>query len=327
MKKAIILSLAITFIITGCSLTPKKDKPVIIGLEAAKAKAVNFINDNLMQPGSEVTIKEITEENELYKVVVNMANGQEITTYLSRDGEKFFPQVMDIAEIEKEKQGNANKQEAAQTQAAADTPKSEKPKVELFVMSYCPYGTQIEKGILPVLDTLGNKIDFELKFCDYAMHDKKELDEQLNQYCIQKNEPNKLISYLYCFLEEGKTEEGLTKAGINRAKLNSCVSATDKEYKVTQQYNDKSTWRSGQFPVFDANKEDNTKYGVTGSPALVINGKKISSGRDAASLLKAICAGFASEPGECSTELSGTTPAPGFGFSGTGSNSDAGCGT
>jgi len=327
MKKAIILSLAIIFVITGCSLTQDKDKPVIIGLEAAKAKAVNFINDNLMQPGSEVSIKEITEENELYKVVVNMANGQEITSYLSRDGKKFFPQVMDVAEVEKQTQEKKAKQEANQTQTAADTPKSEKPKVELFVMSYCPYGTQIEKGILPVLDTLGNKIDFELKFCDYAMHDKKELDEQLNQYCIQKNEPNKLISYLYCFLEEGKTKECLTEAGINRTKLNSCISAIDQKYKVTQQYNDKSTWKSNRFPVFDVDKVDNTKYGVKGSPALFINGQKVSSGRDAASLLKAICAGFVSEPEECSTELSGATPAPGFGFGKTGGSSKAGCGT
>lgn len=330
MKKAIILNLVVIFIITGCSLTQSKDKPVVIGLEQAKAKAVNFINDNLMQPGSEASIKEATEENGLYKMVLDMANGQEITTYLTKDGKKFFPQVMDIEEVEKQNEQKKAQQEASQTQTMADVPKSEKPKVELFVMSHCPYGTQIEKGILPVLDTLGNKVDFELKFCDYAMHDKMELDEQLNQYCIQKNEPNKLISYLYCFLEEGKTEECLTEAGINRAKLNSCISTTDQKYEVTQQYNDKSTWRKDRsgdpaFPVFNVNGEDNTKYGVAGSPALVINEKKVSANRDPASLLKTICAGFNDQPEECQEELSSTTPSPGFGFSTAGSSSSGGC--
>ena len=38
------------------------------------------------------------------------------------------------------------------------TPKKEKPEVELFVMSHCPFGTQIEKGMLPVARLLGDKI-------------------------------------------------------------------------------------------------------------------------------------------------------------------------
>ena len=53
-----------------------------------------------MQEGSEVSIKEVTEENNLFKVVVNMPSGQEVVSYLTPDGEKFFPQAMDIAEIE-----------------------------------------------------------------------------------------------------------------------------------------------------------------------------------------------------------------------------------
>ena len=54
-------------------------------------------------------------------------------------------------------------------------------------MSHCPYGTQMEKALLPVIETLGaNNVNFELKFNTYAMHDKVELDEQLTQYCVKK---------------------------------------------------------------------------------------------------------------------------------------------
>jgi hypothetical protein len=325
MKRAVILSLILIFSMTGCNLTGQQNAQKVITLEEAKVKAVDFINNNLMQAGSQVSVKEAIEENGLYKIVVNMANGQEVDTYLSKDGEKFFPQVMEIEEIEKQNEQSKAQQEATQAQTAADISKSDKPKVDLFIMSHCPFGTQIEKGILPVLDILGSKIDFELKFCDYAMHDKKELDEQLNQYCIQKNEPDKLISYLYCFLQEGKTEECLIEIGINKTKLNSCISETDKNYKVTEQYNDKSTWRSGRYPVFNVYQTDNTKYGITGSPALVVNEKKISSNRDSASLLKTICAGFNDQPEECQEELSSTTPSSGFGFSTSGSNASGGC--
>lgn len=53
-------------------------------------------------------------------------------------------------------------------------------------MSHCPYGLQMEKGIIPVVETLGDSIDFQVKFCDYAMHGQTELDEQVLQYCIMK---------------------------------------------------------------------------------------------------------------------------------------------
>jgi hypothetical protein len=322
MKKIIILSIALVLTITGCSLgkgsTGLFKGNNDIGLESAKTKTVDFIDNNLLRPGDKVTVKEATEEDGLYKLVVVMSNGQEVTSYLSKDGLRFYPQAINIAEVEA--QNKAQTQTATSTAAdatkpvaATDVPKEDKAKVELFVMSYCPYGTQIEKGMLPVIEALGSKMDFSLKFCDYAMHGEKELKEELNQYCIQKNEPKKLVTYLKCFLEASEGDSCLTTAGINKSKLASCVSATDKEFKVTAGFADKTTWANGSYPSFNVFKTDNEKYGVGGSPTLVVNGKQVSSGRDAKSLLATICAGFNKQPAECQKELSGTAPSAGFG--------------
>lgn len=320
MKKIFILGLSCLALLSGCSLLGGSKT---LSLDEAKAKAEKFINENLVQPGSNVTIKNITDEGDLYKLVVGLSTGQEVTSYLTKDGDKFFPQVIDIAAIENEAT-NTNQNSQTNEPASQNIVKSEKPKVELFVMSYCPYGTQIEKGLLPVLDLLGNKMDFELKFCNYAMHDKKEIDEQLVQYCVQKEQPEKLKSYLYCFLESGKSAECLSSARVDSAKVASCASATDQTYKVTEKFNDKNSW-SSKYPPFDVFSEDNAKYGVEGSPTLVINGQKINASRDSQSLLTTICSAFNNPPQECSQELSKTAPAPGFGFSGSGSNAAADC--
>jgi len=296
---------------------------------ASKEKIEAFINENLMPEGSSVTITEFTaDENyeDLYKVVVDIGNGQEpIDSYLTKDGKKFFPQIIDIEEMENAKREAEEKAIAEKEQAAVEMEKNDKPKVEIYVMSHCPYGTQIEKGILPVLETLGDKIDFELKFCTYAMHGEKELKEQMRQYCIQKEEPGKLKSFLNCFLEADESDKCLAEVGINSSKLASCVAATDKEYKIMESFNDESTWLSGRFPIFDVHKEDNEKYGITGSPGLVINGKKSQSARDSKSLLEAVCSGFNEQPEECGVELSSTPPSPGFGFSGAGSGAEGSC--
>jgi len=321
MKKVIFLSILLVLVVAGCSQT-KQDN---LSLEEAKTMIVEFINTNLMQPGNEVSIKEVVEEDDLYKVVVNTTQGQEIESYMTKDGKKFFPQVIDVARVESEATNDQADNTPTEPQTAADVPKAEKASVELFVMSHCPYGTQMEKGILPVLETLGDKIDFELKFCDYAMHGETEINEQLNQYCIQKNEPEKLTAYLTCFLGEGKGDDCLTKEKINTSKLKSCVTATDQEFKITENFENNIDYR-GRYPGFAIYKADTDNYGVSGSPSLVVNGTKIQSGRDASSILKTICAGFENPPEECETKLSSASPSPGFGFgTASGGSADASC--
>lgn len=292
--------------------------------EEAKNKAVDFIKNNLIQPGTDVAVKSVSEENGLYKITIGV-NKQDIDTYITKDGEKFFPQAMDTAQKDK-KAANADTKKA--DTPVKDLPKSDIPTVKLFVMSYCPFGTQIEKGILPVLDALGNKIKFSLEFVSYAMHDKKELDENLRQYCIQKNAPAKLNAYLTCFLKKGEGTENdcMSGAGVATAQISTCMDATDKQFKISESYADKSTWSNGQFPPFGVNKADNEKYGVQGSPALVINDTMAESSRDAASLLKTICGAFNNAPAECQKELSSTAPSAGFG-EGSGASSDASCGS
>jgi len=310
MKKLFVFIVLIVVLIGVAYFYDKQGPKIVgIGIEAAKAKVEKFVNENLMQPGVTATIKEVIEENNLYKVLLSF-NGQDITAYLTKDGKKFFPNAMDIEEIEKQ---SADAQTAGQTEQPKEISKTDKPKVELFIMSYCPYGTQIQKGIIPAAEALAGKIDFSMKFVDYAMHGDKEIDENLRQYCIQKEEPAKLFAYLKCFLKESKAEECVKSSGVDANKLSSCIAITDQQFKVKEKALDKSTWSSGQYPPFDVNKDDVTKYSVQGSPTLIINGVQSSSARDSASLLKLICSAFNNPPEECNKELSSIAPSAGFG--------------
>lgn len=318
MKKIIFLGLMSILVLSACATQTKS-----LTLEEAKVKANDFITNNLVQPGTEISIKEVVEEAGLYKVVVNLPDGQEIDSYITKDGTKFFPQVLDIAETEAKTNGADSA--AATAPQPTNVPKTEKPVVEAFVMSHCPYGTQIEKGLLPAVQALGDKIDFKIKFVDYAMHGEKELDEQLAQYCIQEEQTEKFLGYLECFLAEGDSEGCLSETGVNTSSLASCVKKTDELFKVKELFADKTTWSGGRYPQFNTSKEENLKYGVKGSPTFVVNGATVSTARDSASLLSSICAGFETEPAECSTQLSSASPSAGFGFNTTGAATDASC--
>jgi hypothetical protein len=324
MKKTLLALGILSLVLTGCAgKTAKNLTP-----EEAKVKATEYINTVLLQnnPDYKAEVTSVTEENGIYKMMVKL-NDNEIDSYMTKDGAKFFDRTFDMAAQTE----NNQQEEPAQAQQSIQTvnTKAAKPTVEIFVMSHCPYGTQIEKGIIPAIKTLGDKVDFKVKFCDYAMHGELELVEQMTQYCIQKNEPTKIIPYLECFLGTQGDAAGTAKCvadnKINKSKLNSCIAATDKQYKVKAGLADKSTWLNGSYPKFDVFKADTDKYAVKGSPTLVINGEVISASRDSSSLLKTICSGFESAPGECEAQLSSENPSAGFGYNVGGSATDATC--
>ncbi len=298
-----------------------------LSVKDIETKSTEFVNSELLQGQGSATVKVLGKEGDLYKLEVTY-NGQKIESFVTKDGKKFFPQSFemiknDVAENKENTTANSNPVVSTVEQ------KSDKPVVELFVMSHCPYGLQMEKGILPVVKTLGDKIDFNLKFTDYAMHGEKELKEQLNQYCIQKEQPVKFLSYLECFAKDGENggETCLNQASVDTTKLASCFTRNDKEFKVLENFKNKVGYR-GNYPGFEIFKADNDKYGVQGSPTLVINGAQSQSGRDSNSILKSICTAFNNAPEECSTVLPDETPAPGFGggvASAGSASSNAGC--
>jgi glutaredoxin len=279
----------------------------VISVEEANTKIVDYINTIAPSEVSHISTQDL---GALYQVTI-LYEGDEIPLYVSKDG-KFWTSM--VNSLEPRPTPPSTSADGGQ-QPPAEPPKSDKPVVELFVMSHCPYGTMAEKGIIPAVELLGNKIDFKLRFVYYAMHPTYgEVEEQLNQYCIQKEEPSKLIPYLKCFLKDGDGETCLTTANINSAKLSACTAAADTEFEITKNLEDESLWLSGRFPLFNIDKELNAQYSVQGSPSLVINGEQISSGRSPAAYLSVICAAFNTAPEECSQTLSDQQYSPGFGY-------------
>ena len=295
----------------------KTPQEKFLSSQEAAQNAINYINENLLQKGVTASLADVVEENGLYKIRLKVGE-KEFISYVTKDGKILFPE--EGIDLEKK---IAKEETPTSTQ---EIQKTDKPDVKLFVMAYCPYGLQMEKAYLPVYNLLKEKADMGIYFVNYIMHEKKEIDENLRQYCIQKEEKEKYYDYLSCFVKAGEFEKCLNEAKIDKEKMNSCISETDKEYKITQLYNDKSTWLSGRYPRFDVHTDLNEKYGVQGSPTVVINDKVVEvSSRSPEKFKEVICQAFNSPPEECSQTLSNTTFSPGFGLE-TGTSSGGGCG-
>lgn len=290
-----------------------------VGSGVGEKKAADNLVSFVAAQGGNLEILSTTKEGGLYKIAYSY-NGQQSEVYMTLDGKNIVPSTIPVS-------GDVSGGNQAQDQPTPkDVVKSDKPNVELFIMSYCPYGTQTQKGILPVASLLKDKIDFKVRWVDYAMHGKKEIDENTVQYCIEKEQNSKYLKYIQCFLGEGNSSMCLANASVDKTKLNSCIAAADTEFSITKNFDDKSSWMSGQFPQYNVDKADNEKYGVQGSPTLVINGQQVDSGRSPAALLATICSAFNNEPDECKQTLSTASPSAGFGYSTSADAAAAQCG-
>ncbi len=316
--------LALVCLVAGAqaatTLKPTVKKAPVFNSKAdnkAKQIALDFIKNYLIDPGTKIDISITDKKSGLYFLHVKLGEGSQLVetdSAITLDGKYFFPQaVMEIAKIKT--QFNAARQApTAPPVTPSNLPQADKPTVELFVMSYCPYGTQMEKGILPVVKALGEAIDFQLKFVNYTMHGAKENEENLTQYCIKQTAPAKFLTYLECFLKEADSASCLSQTNIDTAGLTACRTSAGSQYQLT----------GTAFSIYDA---DNKKYGVQGSPTLIINGREVNTSRDSASLAKAICAAFTAgrEPTACAQSFDSATPAPGFGTGTTNATTPASC--
>ena len=110
-----------------------------------------------------------------------------------------------------------------------------KPTVELFVMSYCPYGVQAEEKLIPVIKKFGDQINFKLQFIARekeepsaqditpftSLHGYPEVAENIRQLLIAEEYPDRYLDYILC---RGKKldkswEDCAEKLGIDVAKI------------------------------------------------------------------------------------------------------------
>lgn len=267
----------------------------------AGEKIVSYLNSRV---GGGVEFVSSNDLGNLYEVIVSY-QGDEIPVYISKDGDYFISGIQPLVVAEEE------------IELEQELVKSEIPMVELFVMTHCPYGTQAEKGMIPVFELLGDKIDSSVKFVHYFMHAPEE-EETARQVCIREEQGDKYLDYLKCFLEgDGNADASgyiannkdsgtcMKEAGIDETEVQKCVDDNAEDY-----YADDS--------------ELSQMYGVGGSPALVINGVQVSSARSPAAYLDTICSAFIDAPEECNEILSSETSSPGFGW-GSGNDSGGQC--
>ncbi len=284
--------------------------------EEIKAKVVDFINNNMIQSGS-VSAESMGEVSGIYEINVSY-QGQTIPVYVTKDGKMLIVQGIGILDLDMEaEEPEPEPQESPAT--CEDMPKSEAPVLDAFIVSYCPFGLQMQRILAEVEPLLGENLN--VRYIGYiengvvkAMHGEEEAEENLRQICIREEQADRFWDYLKCFMKAGDVEGCLASTGVDTTELDACMS----------EYERGVTYASVDFGL-------QSQHGVSGSPTLIMNGERVSEfdfgGRTAEAVKTLLCCGFTQEPGVCSQQLTTEKAATGFSetYTGTGAGSSGSC--
>ncbi|MCX8202369.1 MAG: hypothetical protein N3G74_01005 [Candidatus Micrarchaeota archaeon] len=275
------------------------------------AKVTEYLNVNFLKSyNANAAVKNITQVSGISILKIDiMQNGNKISegeVYVTNDG-----QFMMVGALYNMSKSIPQIDQQIQTQPE-EIPKTEKPNVKLFVMSYCPYGQQAENAMWPVLDILGDKINFELHFVVYpsqyyagqedkyclnktycSMHGIQELNENIRQMCIKDK-------YDYSVWKEYIKAVSLS---CNYQNVDSCWESIAKSKGIDVEYV-KNCYDKNAIEYAKQEYELNKKYGVQGSPTLFINDVEYSGGRTPEAYKQTICSAFLTRPNSCDTALS-----------------------
>jgi glutaredoxin len=204
---------------------------------------------------------------------------------------------------------NAAPVQVTQTTVPPATPqKSPRPAVDLYVMSFCPYGVQAETAMKPVVALLGTKADFRVGYIATvknstvegirSLHGIEEAKEDLRQLCVMKYYPEKFWSYIeginaQCY--PGSREPAV----LDKCWRNVSVPLGIDAEKVTS-----CSYSSEGISMIKDDERITTEKKITGSPTLLINGQRYAGQRSAEAYKLAICNAFETPPVECNTILS-----------------------
>jgi len=270
-------------------------------------QTIDFIQNNLANPDTEFSVLGVEEDNGVYEIKFDVM-GQEDIAYVTKNGKYLFFQPFDMLPPEPQVFNKTNK-----------------PEVDLYVMSFCPFGNQAEELMMPVAELLGDKVDVELRYIVYSnygsgypdycldeenkycsMHGIGELNQGIRELCVQKYQKDKFWDFVKAINDNSTYEnveskwEGIAQGlGVNVAQIKTCekdegIALLSEELNLTGQ----------KYPVQDPSKHQGSEsIKIGGSPTITINGMIFDGERSADGYKEAICSAMANPIPECEQTL------------------------
>ena len=183
------------------------------------------------------------------------------------------------------------------TSGSSSVAAGDKVKLEFYIMSKCPFGVQVAQGIKPVLDEIGDHVDFHMNYIATeqggnfnSLHGEPEVKGDIIQLCAMKNYPDvsKWMGFVDCWNKNWRAipdgwESCADQAGLDKGRIRSCAEGNQ----------GKDLLRESLGKAKAANAQ--------GSPTIYLAGQAYNGGRSKNDFMRAICEKIpkGKQPGAC----------------------------
>jgi protein-disulfide isomerase len=228
--------------------------------EQAAQKAIEFVNNNLVAPGTTVTFVSVDEFNDLYKVAF-LYQDQQGNVYVTRDGSHLF--ISEPLDIQGQLPTELPPQQPTQVEVSLDDdPQKGSSSAEITIVEFsdfeCPFCGKFVSETLPQIeeqyvDTGKVKLvyrDFPLSFHENA--------QKTAEAAECADDQGKFWEYHDIIFENQNSlgtsdlEQYAADLGLNTEEFNSCLSSNKHSDEVLK------------------DSQDGQNYGVTGTPTFFI---------------------------------------------------------
>ncbi|MFC1755663.1 thioredoxin domain-containing protein [Thermoproteota archaeon] len=172
--------------------------------------------------------------------------------------------------------------QSAETEDQAGT--GESVPVEFYVMSQCPFGTQVIDAIAPVMEKMGDAVDLKIEYIVQeispgqfsSLHGEPEVQGNIVQLCAKQYNPDLYIKFIVCQNKNagaipGNWESCVDSEGLDKESIKTCYEGDE-----------------GKELLSESAKRTN-KAGARASPTIFINGESYQGARDTLAFQRAIC--------------------------------------
>jgi hypothetical protein len=268
---------------------------VVVPPATCGEKVISYINSNVVEPGTTVSLISINETKGLY-ALKSQYQSQVITIYTTKDCTLLFTNSIDMSVT------------PSGTGQSQPPKKTARPVVDLYVMAFCPYGTQAETVMKPVVDLLGTTADIRVRYITTisgpttenvtSLHGPTEAKEDLRQLCILKSTPEKYWDYLDAFNNQ------CYPIWQNSSALDSCRKNVTASLGIDLARTESCAFGTDGLALLKADETIATEHGASASPTLIINGVEYAGSRTPEAYKQAICNSFDTAPAVCNSTLS-----------------------
>lgn len=170
----------------------------------------------------------------------------------------------------------------------------EQAKLDMYVMSQCPYGTQVVDAIAPVKETLDGALELNIHFIANdngdgtfgSLHGQNEVLGDIVQLCAMQYNPESYLDMMTCQNQNagaipGNWESCAEQHGLKVNAIKTCYEGEE-----------------GKQLLSDSIEQTNLA-GATASPTIFLNDEPYAGGRQTTDFMRTICNTYTQKPEAC----------------------------